>query len=285
MLGARSPKVFLGLAALAGVCLLLGTLPILAALGLVPTSEPVEPVGRFVAFVFGAIFVALGALAVGAPLRSLARDHGARTWREATGLGLARFTGRVNRHSVVSALSVGALAAGYWSTLAGADLTLLGGAETMQGLVVIEFLIIHGFPFFVVGASFVHATRATARVIAWVSVVGLGIFYAVFAWVFSDGVWGVLLLVYLLIPNVLAFARVSPESGVRALAVSRWFIKFAVFVIIAAMTKSGDLAGPETLRLGAVYSTVLTFVELYRAVEIPLDLATEWGKAELRASQ
>ncbi len=61
MFETRSPQVFLGLLALAGVCMLLGALPILAAVGLVPTSEPIEPIGRVVAFLFGVVFVSIGA--------------------------------------------------------------------------------------------------------------------------------------------------------------------------------------------------------------------------------
>ncbi len=130
-----------------------------------------------------------------------------------------------------------------------------------------------------------RATRATARVIAWAFVVGLGMFYGLFAWVFGGGAWGIVALLYLLIPNVLAFAHMTPHKGTRTLAVSRWGVKFLIFVLIAAMTSSGDIAGPESLLLGALYFAVLTVVELYRVVEIPPDLATVWGKSQSVASE
>jgi len=97
--------------------------------------------------------------------------------------------------------------------------------------------------------------------------------YGVFAWVAAGKLAGVLALLYLMSPNVLAFARAEPSGSARVLVTSRWVIKFALFMLTAMVVGSeGSFEGPGAVRVGAVYFTLLAVVELFRVVEIPMEL-------------
>ncbi len=45
-----------------------------------------------------------------------------------------------------------------------------------------------------------------------------------------------------------------------------------LFALLAATIGGGDIEGPDTLRLGAGYFTPLAVVELFRILELPVDL-------------
>lgn len=276
--GQRSVGTFLGLLALSAVLVFLGGLPMLAAVGVVQTEGGIEPVGRVVAFLFGAVFVALGGAVVARPVVQLARVHGASTWREVTRLAGRRLVRRADVRSVGAALSVAVLAVGCGMAWAGVPLPWLGGADTFMGLVALEALVIHGFPFFLVLVTFVRHTRAVARV---VSVALLGLLatgYAILAVAYGGGVEGLFWLGYLLVPNVLAVHGTDSRVATRVAAVSRWAIKFALLFTLAGMVGGGSFDNPATLRLGAVYFAGLALIELFRIIEVPYDLATAWSR-------
>lgn len=274
--GGRSAGTFLLLLALSAVCVLLGGLPILAALGAVETEGGIEPIGRVVAFLFGAVFVALGGAVMARPLRALARADGAETWSATWRLAGRRLVRRADPRSAGAALSVAALAAGCWMAYAGVALPWVGGADTFIGLVALEALVIHGFPFFLITVTFVRHTRAAARVVSATVLALLVIAYSVLAVVYGGGIEGLLWLGYLLIPNVLAVLRTDAGTATRVAAISRWAIKFALLFTLAGIVGGGSFDSPETLRLGATYFGALALVELFRITDVPSDLAAAW---------
>jgi hypothetical protein len=271
-----SPR-FLGALAGAAVLLLLGTMPILAGLGVVRSGDAIEPWARVVAILFGLVFFLPGAAIVVLPVRYLAGTLGARSWTEVLRLGASRLRGRVNASSIGGAATIGILAIASWMALEGRSLFWTGSRDSLSQIVTVEFLVIHGFPFFVIVGSFVRHTRRAAR---FVAIVWLAILigpYAFLAWKLGGGLEGLAALAYLLVPNVLAVVRPRARLAPRVTAVSRWVVKFAVFVLVAATIGDGSVQGPGSIAVGAVYFTLLTLIELFRVPELPLDLAVAWN--------
>lgn len=273
---ALRPRLVLVQLAVGAACLLLGTLPVLAGVGLVETEGGIEPIGRIVAVLFGGVFVTIGGVLVGYPLLGRARAHGAVTWRDGVRLGLAHLWRRPTAASSIAALWLAPLAAGYWMSAAGMVLPWFGDAGALSTILVVEFLVIHGFPFLVVAAVFMKAARGGGRVVAAGALGLLMVLYGVFAWVAAGKLAGLLALLYLMSPNVLAFTGDGPSGSAKVLVTSRWVIKFALFMLTATVLGGeGSLEGPGAIPVGAIYFTMLAAVELFRIVEIPGELAAD----------
>jgi hypothetical protein len=257
----------------AGVCWLLGAFPILAGLGLLETDKPIEPLAIPFAILFGLVFVALGAALVFHPLRALARGRGAKTWKQALTLGAGLLATRGSARSVGAAAGVGTLGIACMANTAGAAIPFLGNRATLASAVNIEFITIHAFPFLVVAVGFLLSTRGVARIIAGLVTLMTATAYAVLAWAYGDGPVGIGWLVYLLVPNVLVFARADKSIESVTLAISRWAIKFALFMMVAGIVGGGEQTAAATVAVGAGYFTLLALVELLRLPEVPLELA------------
>ena len=280
-----SPFSFYGLMLLSAACVLLGTLPVLASFGLVRGSEPSGPLVGVVVFLFGAVFLAMGAGAAFVALSPIARAAGATDFATARGLAWKALRRRADVGTVSGAAGIALLAAACWLTLAGVSVPLLADQEGVMEVFTLEFLLIHGFVFFAFAAGFAHERAGRARVFGVVALVALTTMYGVIAWHSAGGVHGVAWLLYLLAPNVLAFARDPRGRSVRLLAISRWAVKFYLFVVLAAMLgEGGDVSDPAALPVAAAYFTMLTVMELWRVPEIPIDLEAVWRTERVRPS-
>jgi hypothetical protein len=257
------------------VALILGLFPIFAALGLVETEGGIEPLARVFASLFGGVFVTLGGALIASPLLDVARAHGAVRRRDAVRLGVAHLRRRPTRSSAGAAAGVGLVAAGFWLAVLGITPSWLGGARGLGALVVVEFLVIHGFPFVVVAAIVARHATGRKQWLARAALAALVVLYGAIAWKAGDGVWGVAGLLYLMMPNVLAFLAARDGGSARVLVTSRWVVKFGMLMLIASMIGDGSLEGPAVLWIGAVYFTLLAGVEWYRIVEIPGELAVD----------
>jgi len=255
------------------VCWLLGAFPILAGLGVLETDKPIEPLAIPFAILFGLVFVALGAALVFHPLRALARSRGAKTWKQALKLGAGLLTTRGTARSVSAAAGVGILGIACIANTAGAAIPFLGNRDTLASAVNIEFITIHAFPFLVVAVGFLLNTRGLARIVSGLVTLMISIAYAVLAWAYGGGLSGIGWLVYLLVPNLLVFARADKSIESVTLAISRWALKFALFMIVAGIVGGGGKTAAVTVAVGADYFTLLALVELLRLPEVPLDLA------------
>ena len=85
-------------------------------------------------------------------------------------------------------------------------------------------------------------------------------------------------LLYLVLPNVLAFARPAHDWTVRATAAARWVEKLITFFGIAMLLNERSLQGPGTLRIGLFYFGVQALIELVRGGDLPLDLGAAWAR-------
>lgn len=257
----------------AGVCWLLGIFPILAGLGLLELEKPIEPLAIPIAIVFGLVFVALGTAFIFLPVRQLARNRGATTWRAAAKLAGRLFVKRVDARSASAAAGVGILGIACVANVAGANVPLLGDQKTLAAAVDIEFITIHAFPFLVTGIWFLTRSTGVVRAISTLVTLMIAGVYVFAAWVFGGGLMGIGWLVYLLVPNLLVFVRTEKSAESISLAVSRWAMKFSLFMIVAGIGGGGGKTAAATVAVGAVYFTLLALLELVRTVEVPLDLA------------
>jgi len=252
--------------------LILGLFPLLGGLGVIRTEGGIEPVARVVVVLFGGVLVVIGWAMLDSVLMEAARARGAVTRGDATRMALRHVRTRPTWASGGAALGVALVAAGHWFALTGRTVEWLGGTAWLRAIVIIEFLVIHGFPFMVAAAVLARNSRGGGRIAGRAVLGGLVLLYAAFAWTAGEGVWGVAALLYLMIPNVLAFA--GPREGVsnRVLTVSRWAVKFTMLVLTAAVVGESSFELPGVLWIGAVYFTLLAGVELYRVVEMPGEL-------------
>jgi hypothetical protein len=256
------------------LAVILGLFPVLAGVGLVGTEGGIEPLARVFAVLFGGVFVTFGGVLIASPLLETARRNGAVTWQAAVRMGLGHLRRRPTTASVGAGAGVALPALGFWLAASGVGVGRLGGTGGLRALVVIEFLVIHGFPFVVAAAMFARHTTGRTRVLARGALAALVLLYAAFAWKAGDGLWGVAGLLYLMAPNALAFLAARDGGSTRVLVTSRWVVKFGMLMLIASMIGDGSLQGPSVLWIGAVYFTLLVGVELYRVVEMPGELAT-----------
>lgn len=268
--GARGVVFQLGVGA---AVLLMGLLPVLAAFGLVETEGRIEPLGRLLAFVFGGVLMTLAAFILVTPFRAAARSHGAVTWRQAVTLGRRALRRRLDRRSAVAATGVGVIAAAYWSAAVGARPAWAAGRDELGAVLLIEFLVIHGFPFLTIAATFARTVTGRWRIVPAGALGLLLLLYGSFAWLLAGGVWGLLALGYLMLPNVLAFLRPARDGSVRIAVASRWGLKFFLFVLTAGVCGGGTFDDPAAIWQGAVYFTLLAGVELWRLDDVPGDLA------------
>jgi len=264
----------LGIAAL---MLFMGGAVVLMAVGVIEPDEAPSPGGRIAAFLFGVVLLVVCNVMVVPALRALAAAQGARDWPAAVVLGCRRLAARVTWRSLAAAVLLAPLVWAYWRELH--DRPLAGWSrDTLIGLVVLEFLLIHGFPFLVLAATFARGPERKPRLGGIVAVAVLLLFYSAFAWDAGGGLTGVVALLYLALPNVLAFAHRAHDWTVRATAGARWIEKFITFFGIAMLLDERSLRGPGNLRLGLFYFGVQALIELVRGADLPLDLGAAWAR-------
>lgn len=255
--------------------LLMGGTLVLMSVELINTDDEPGTGGRIVAFLFGGLIVFMGGRIGGLPLLALAEGEGVKDWVGALLLGLRLMVKRANIRSVVSALFLAALAAGYWAELHGTEFWGTS-RDVLIDLVTLEFLVIHGFPFFVLASS---PIRIPGKARAWgMFFTGLlCLLYFGFAWTAGNW-WGILSLAYLLMPNLLAFGQESEEFGVRTITIARWALKFVAIVGVAMALDQHRLQGSGNLKIGLYYFGIQALIELFRLTEAPLDLGVAWAR-------
>lgn len=85
------------------VLLFMGGLLVLVAVGLAESEEPVEPLGRVVAFLFGGVLAGVGVFVARMLLRPLAQAAGADDWSSTWRLALKRLVCRTDHQSLFGA--------------------------------------------------------------------------------------------------------------------------------------------------------------------------------------
>jgi hypothetical protein len=279
--GEMKPEVALSLQlGVAALMLLAGGVITLSTLGIIPPDESAGPLARLIALLTGVGVVLLGANLLLAPLFAMAAEEGAHDPVSAAGLGVSRLLGRVDLRSLGAALVLVPLVAGYWGARRG-TLVLGWSSAALIDLVLIEFLLIHGFVFLAVAASFARVPEKGIRRTAIAGGILLMALYMAFAWG-AGRIWGIVNLLYLMIPNVLAFARPADAHGHRVTAGARWVVKLVTLFGIAILLDETSLQGEGNLEIGLIYFGLQVFVELFRVAEIPIDLGPAWTRVPVQ---
>lgn len=249
----------------------------LMAVGVITPDDAPTPFARIVAFLFGGAVLVAGIRLLVQPLRTLAAAQGAHAWPGIVALGVRRLAQRVTWQSAGAAAFLVPLVWAYWRELQDQP---LGGwsRDTLIGLVGLEFLLIHGFPFLAITATFARAPDGKVRAGGIVAVALLLALYSAFAWEAGGGLAGVGALLYLVLPNVLAFAQRTHDWTVRATAGARWVEKLITFFGIAMLLDERSLRGPGNPRVGLAYFAVQALIELVRGADLPLDLGSAWAR-------
>ena len=274
---AWSPQLQLALQlGIATFMLFMGLAVVLMAVGAIRPDEDPTLVGRMIAFLFGLVITVLGGGLFLHPLMVLARSRGAGGKIDAALLGIRITLQRPTRNSALAAASfiplvIGALFAINRQTWPGPD------EDALIVLVGIEFLLIHGFVFLTFAALLARLPEPKPRAMGRFLVAMFLLLYATFAFQ-SGGVGGVVGLLYLILPNVLAFSRTDSDWQVRLTAVARWVVKFVTFMGLAMLLDARTFTGTPGIRLAFGYFALQAFIELFRVAEMPLDLGMAWEK-------
>ena len=261
----------LGLTAL---LLFMGVPLVLIGVGVLRTDDVPGVAGRIAMVVFGTAISMTGVVQAYRIMLAFSRvpDAGALIVVSAA---LVRLVQRVTWTSAGAALLLVPLAWAYQRPDA-PSAWWRPSADMLMVMVLIEFLLIHGFPFLVFAASLVRVADGRKRVAFGVALGALILLYGAFAWSAGGGWRGVLGLAWLAAPNVLAFLHRGEAGTMRVAAIGRWAIRFIAFFGIAMFMEDRSLTGTGTLVLGARYFAVMVACELFRAFELPLDLSAAW---------
>ena len=253
-----------------------GSVLVLVSVGIVD-PDGISGVGRrVVAFVFGGVIVVLAGTTSVTPLVALAKARGAETDAAIAWLAFGTLVRRITLRSVVAAAFLVPLVWSYWNANWGEPSRGLSH-DALRDLVGLEFLVVHGFPFFVLAASLARGAGPWPKRVSFGCLGPLLLLYSAFAW--SMGRWaGTAGLLYLLLPNILAFARDANDWTVRATAVSRWILKIVALMGIAFLLDAHNMQAPGIVRVGFWYFGLIALIELFRVIDLPVDLGNAWAK-------
>ena len=265
---------FLMALGLTALLLFMGVPLVLVGTGVVRTDDAPGVAGRIALVVFGTVISMAGVVQAYRIMRAFSPvpDAGAIIVVVAA---LVRLVQRITWTSMGAALLVVPLAWSYQHP-EGPAVWWRPSADMLMSMVLIEFLLIHGFPFLVFAASLVRVADGRKRIAFGAALAGLILLYGAFAWSAGGGWQGVAGLAWVAAPNVLAFLHSRDAWAQRMAAISRWAIRFIAFFGIAMLMEDRTLTGAGTLPLGARYFAVMVGCELFRVFELPVDLSAAW---------
>lgn len=245
-----------------------------AAFGLVPTMETDTPLLAFcVSIPFAAIMVGVALSICRQLIHATGLAYGKTTGRLLAKLAIL-LAGRPALRSVAACLSPLVLALQYWETETGFLLKLPGVTEAgLIDAMRIEFLLIHGFPFLISWAFLAIHRLGVLRVAGasiFILVAGL---YAGTAANVAGSYQGALIFLYLLIPDLISFARRGPDGYVRPRLAMRWTLQFLGMLSALVISGTEFLQNSATFQAGLLFFLWIALMEFFRLADIPLDIA------------
>jgi hypothetical protein len=253
----------------------MGSFVFAASLGLVDNGERPTILARIVMFCFGGTLLGM-ALFIGWRMTAelLGRppkDYLGILWRLATGA-----FERIDLRSTLAAAMLAPLVWAYVTPHATAA-WWRPSADSLIALIPLEFLLIHGFPFLVFLALLIRGTEGWARRFWIGAILLLILLYGALAWQEAGGLLGLLALLWLIAPNILAFLKGDDAWHLRIAAGARWLLRLVTLFGFSIILEQNSLRGEGNLLLGAVYFSAILLLELFRIFELPIDIADHWA--------
>ncbi|MCC6190442.1 MAG: hypothetical protein IT318_15545 [Anaerolineales bacterium] len=246
----------------------------IAAFGLVPGMETDTPLLAFcVSTPFATIMVGVALSICRQLIHATGLANGITTGRLLAKLAIL-LVGRPALRSVAAFLSPLVLALQYWETDRGFVLKLPGVTEaSLIAAMRIEFLLIHGFPFLIFWAFLAIHRLGVIRVAGASIFVLVAALYAGAATSVAGSYQGALIFLYLLIPDIIAFARRGLDGYVRPRLALRWTLQFLGMLSALVISGTEFTQNSATFQAGLLFFLRIALMEFFRLADIPLDIA------------
>jgi hypothetical protein len=251
----------------------------LVALGLIPDMRSDTPVLAFcVAIPFAAVIFGVCISICWVPIKASGIAAG-RSYSQLLGKLATLLIDRPTIWSLFASVTPLLLVAQYWETETGFLLQLPGTSEvTLIHAMRIEFLLIHGYPFLIFWALLAISRLGMLRIVGGLIFLLVAALYTGAAINIDGSFYGALIFLYLLIPDLISFARSDPDEYVRPRLAMRWCLQFFGMLFALIVTNSQFLQNSSTFLAGGLFFGWITFMELFRVADIPLDIAYAWNR-------
>jgi hypothetical protein len=144
----------------------------------------------------------------------------------------------------------------------------------------IEFLLIHGFPFLIFWALITISKLGKLRIAGGAIFFVVAVLYTGTAINIDGSFYGALIFLYLLVPDLISFARKDPDENIRPRLAMRWCLQFFGMLFALIVTNSQFLQNSSTFLAGRLFFSWITFMEFFRLADIPIDIAYAWNREE-----
>lgn len=251
-----------------------------AALGLVPAMQSDTPVLAFCVTIPFATIMFLVGISICRELVTASGIAEGFSRNQLAVKSLALLIKRPTLWSALASISPLFLALQFWETEEGFLLKFPGMTEAMLiDAMRIEFLLIHGFPFLIFWAHLALTKTGIIRIAAGTIFLLVATLYTGAA-VNVDGSFnGALIFLYLLIPDLISFARNDPQEYVRSRLAMRWCLQFIGMLFALVVSQSQFLQNSETFLAGFLFFSWITLMEFFRLADIPLDIVATRDRA------
>lgn len=266
---------------MAAFLLWLGSMLFLSVTGIHPVLQSETPIAAFLfGTPFALIMAGLGLCIVYLPLKAsglVAQLRGPLLLRHLAGL-LWR---RPSLTALAAALPPAILALQFGlhgNPLLPAVLAL--PLTSLEHTLMLEFLLIHGFPFLALSMLHAASGKPGARQSGLGVALLLLVCYLILAVREAGGLLGAILFLYLMLPDLLALSRRQAVHSTLPLLAIRWTQQFILFMTAATLFQGPDFSVAGTRGMGCVFFGALALQELFRIPEIPLEIAAAWKREQ-----
>lgn len=245
-----------------------------SALGLFPDVQWEAPIlGVCVGIPFAAIMFGVG-VSVCRELIGISGIAEGVSRGQLLGTLAASLMKRPTLRSVFASITPLLLAFQFWQTEDGFLPRFPGATETtLFHAMRIEFLLIHGFPFLIFWANIAITKSGIPRIAGGAIFLLVATLYAGAAVNIEGSFNGALIFLYLLIPDLISFARNDSNEYVRSRLAMRWCLQFVGMMASLIVSQSNLLQNAETFLAGRLFFLWIAIMEFFRLADIPLDIA------------
>lgn len=256
---------------------------IAAVFGFIEMEDEPDPWARWLVILpFGIVIALVGLFMLGQVALAASPFPGDRPVPRGKLLAwcISRLPRRVSGRGFYTAVTTGVTAVEFGMRLFhDAPPFFIASEDTLAVLILLLALSIHGFPFFVLAVGYATGTPHPNPRMQYVPAGFLLLVYLLFAWD-AGGVVGLLTFGWLMLPVLFTYAGHLNEDWQKTRLGMRWVVQFMLFFSCVMLAGAEDLqaGGDRVLLAGLLYFTLMTFLELFDAAEIPVDAAISTAK-------